>query len=127
MLWYVVDRAFYAMCDLILTHGINTEIRDDRGLTPLAYAAMKNRMAFVNRMIASGADPNVLDTVIINYDYDTMDVTYVLALCAEHPTRPGCPDPTYPNTYYGKQVTVRDVLRAYRFDAMVDTLEAAAR
>lgn len=128
MLWYAVDLLFYGLVDLLILRGIDKEVRDDRGLTPLAYAAMKNRFVFVNRLIDGGANAvGLLDTVILNYDYDTMDYTYILAICDYHPTRPGCPDPLYPDTYYEKKITVRDVLISFRYDDMVTRLETAAR
>jgi len=60
LLHIAVDKQSPYLVDLALTHGVNINAKNDNGLTPLHYAAMKAKDAsLLNVLIKKGADTSV--------------------------------------------------------------------
>ena len=70
ILWAIAEEND-AIVDLLLDHGLSDSINQPgsmEGTTPLGAAASRGRLDLVERLLADGADPNVLD-----YDHCTAE------------------------------------------------------
>lgn len=61
LLAIAAKHGYCQILDVVLSSGVNVNIRDKEGRTTLMLAVIKGQMSSVVHLIESGADPNLKD------------------------------------------------------------------